>query len=114
MSALLASLHPLHKTDPAAKEQFFDPVKEMPKVRKYILERECPDLGFPPSCDVNLFFGFFFDGTNNNMKRDEGAHAHSNVARLYRAFPGGPDKNGSEAWLELTCKWPAKSSPYLS
>jgi hypothetical protein len=105
MSALLANLHHLHMTDPAKKEQFFDPVKEMPKVRKYILDRECPDLGFPPSCDVNLFFGFFFDGTNNNMKRDEAFHTHSNIARLYRAFPGGPDKNGSEAWPDLQSKY---------
>jgi hypothetical protein len=47
----------------------------------------------------------FFDGTNNNMKRDEGSETHSNIARLCRAFPGGPDKNGSEAWPDLKSKY---------
>jgi hypothetical protein len=105
MTALMASLHPSHLTNPADRDQFFDLAEEMPIVRKYILERECPDPSFPPSCNVNLFFGFFFDGTNNNMSRDEGAHAQSNVARLYRAYPGGKDEHGSEAWPDLESKY---------
>ena len=64
-----------------------------------------PHPGFPPPCDANLFFGFFFDGTNNNMKRDLAFHSHSNVARLYHAFPGGKDTHGSEAWPDLETKY---------
>ncbi|WFR78666.1 hypothetical protein P9875_23630 [Janthinobacterium rivuli] len=45
------------------------------------------------------FSAFFFDGTNNNMKRDMAFHAHSNVARLYRAFSGDKDTHGSDAKL---------------
>jgi hypothetical protein len=59
MTALMASLHPAHLTDPSDINQFFDSAKERPLIGKYIIDRECPDLGFPPSCDVNLFFGFF-------------------------------------------------------
>ena len=77
----------------------------MDEIIEFIKKRECPLPGFPPPCDVNLFFGFFFDGTNNNMKRDVPFHSHSNVARLYRAFPGGKDTHGSDAWL---CKLDAQ------
>ena len=66
----------------------------MDKIIKFMKTRECALPGFPPPCDVNLFFGFFFDGTNN-MKRDLAFHSHSNVARLYRAFAGGKDTHGS-------------------
>ncbi|MEF7614217.1 DUF2235 domain-containing protein [Aquincola sp. MAHUQ-54] len=32
-----------------------------------------------------IWVSFFFDGTNNNLERDRGLNAHSNVAVLYRA-----------------------------
>lgn len=40
------------------------------------------------SCNTNLFFGFFFDGTGNNYIAAERTKDHSNVARLYDYFPG--------------------------
>jgi hypothetical protein len=40
------------------------------------------------SCDTNLFFGFFFDGTGNNYVAAENTKDHSNIARLYDCFPG--------------------------
>ena len=40
------------------------------------------------SCNTNLFFGFFFDGTKNNYRLAAKANEYSNVARLYDAFPG--------------------------
>ncbi len=46
--------------------------------------KELPDL----PCSNNLFFGFFFDGTKNNYKNADINLAHSNVARLYDAYPG--------------------------
>ncbi|CDG84816.1 hypothetical protein GJA_4206 [Janthinobacterium agaricidamnosum NBRC 102515 = DSM 9628] len=101
MTAFLADVYPLVKNDPANFSHFFDQGQEAPILREFILSRECPIPGFPPACIANLFFGFFFDGPNNNLKRDVPLHAHSNVARLYRAFPGGKDAHGSDAWPEL-------------
>ena len=40
------------------------------------------------ACDQDIYLGIFFDGTNNNKFRDEPGKSHSNVARLYEAFPG--------------------------
>lgn len=54
-------------------------------------EREQPKLGAPgKSCETELFFGFFFDGTRNNYELADknGTRNHSNVARLYDCFPG--------------------------
>lgn len=51
--------------------------------------REYPPLGVPgKSCETNLFFGFFFDGTKNNYIQAEDVKNHSNVARLYDCYPG--------------------------
>ena len=99
MIAFLAKSYSVDKNDPSDKDRFFDGIDEMDKIIKFMKARECPLPGFPPPCDVNLFFGFFFDGTNNNMKRDVAFHSHSNVARLYRAFSGGKDTHGSDARL---------------
>jgi hypothetical protein len=105
MTASLASLYLVNTADPARRDEFFDGKREIPKLKEFIHNRECQDNHFPPSCDVNLFFGFFFDGTNNNLKRDRNSHSHSNVARLYSAFPGDRDDNGSEAWPDLDTKY---------
>lgn len=91
MTAFLAEIYPIDKTDPSDRDKFFDLINDLSKVLKFIKDRECPAPGFPPSCDANLFFGFFFDGTNNNMKRDVPVNSQSNVARLYLTFPGGKD-----------------------
>ncbi len=50
------------------------------------------------NCCQELFFGIFFDGTNNNEERDTKDHAQSNVARLSRTFP----KNEKKAILGYT------------
>jgi hypothetical protein len=51
--------------------------------------REQPLIGAPgKSCETNLFFGFFFDGTKNNYIQAETGKNHSNVARLYDCYPG--------------------------
>jgi len=42
------------------------------------------------TCETDIYIGVFFDGTNNNKYRDTPNFAHSNVARLYEAFPGRP------------------------
>ena len=52
-------------------------------------KREQPEFGKPgESCKINLFFGFFFDGTKNNYLDAETGKNHSNVARLYDCYPG--------------------------
>ncbi|MDN2715813.1 DUF2235 domain-containing protein [Janthinobacterium sp. SUN120] len=78
---------------------FFDGINEKDEIIELMKKRECPLPGFPSPCDVNLFFSLFFDGTNNNMEQDVAFHSHSNVARLYRAFPGDEDTHGSDVWL---------------
>ncbi|HJV53127.1 MAG TPA: DUF2235 domain-containing protein, partial [Noviherbaspirillum sp.] len=104
MTAYLVDKFDLQKCDPSKRVDFFNE-DDRHAIRNFEYFRECTDNQFPPSCDLNLFFGFFFDGTNNNLKRDRDAHAHSNVARLYSTFPGGKDKHGSEAWSDLKSKY---------
>jgi hypothetical protein len=106
MKAQLAWIFDLSiSTDPSNHKQFFNEKDQKDIYLDYVLTRECQNIGFPPSCDANLFFGFFFDGTNNNLKRDREKHSHSNVARLYEAFPGGADDNDSAPWPQLKEKY---------
>ncbi|MDZ5637397.1 MULTISPECIES: hypothetical protein [Janthinobacterium] len=65
MTDFLAESYSVDKNDPSDKERFFDGINEMDEIIGFMKKRECPLPGFPPPCDVNLFFGFFFDGTNN-------------------------------------------------
>ena len=39
------------------------------------------------TCGHQMFVGVFFDGTDNNMDRDKPKGAHTNVVRLYDAYP---------------------------
>ena len=43
------------------------------------------------TCTRVVEVGIFFDGTNNNMKRDLPQKGHTNVARLLQAYPDRPD-----------------------
>ena len=45
-------------------------------------------------CHDRIQIGLFFDGTNNNMERDEPLQKHSNVARLFKAYPDEQQKTG--------------------
>ena len=68
--------------NPANFELFFA-ADDADRINKDTQRKECSAPGqFPPPCDVNLFLGLFFDGTNNNLKRDRPWHTQSNVARL--------------------------------
>ena len=93
MSSMLASPmdgEGLDCTDPANKESFFS-IHERNVVLKPLERREFPPFGnSDASCDTNLFFGFFHDGTRNNYGASlrEKNHTQSNVARLYSCFPG--------------------------
>lgn len=69
------------------RDKFFAE-SEVKEIRRLEI-RETQRLGQPGvSCNTNLFFGFFFDGTKNNYVLAENAKNHSNVARLYDCFPG--------------------------
>jgi hypothetical protein len=66
----------------------------------------------PPSCltcEEDIFLGFFFDGTNNNKYRDTPEYCHSNVARLYEAYPG----KGTMSQLTVPGGTGKADEPYL-
>lgn len=69
--------------------------------------RERPAIGVPgESCKSNIFLGFFFDGTRNNYALSEqaGNFTHSNVARLFDAYPG--QTIAPLVMLNERVKWP--------
>lgn len=111
MSAIFCKPLPFTATDPANINEFFDATTELRKINKIIESRECPDLGVkPPACSVNLSFGFFFDGTNNNLDRDRRTFNHSNVARLYLAFPGS---DHGTPWPDAKTRYPHYFRTYI-
>lgn len=91
--------------NPSNFHAFFSKADQSKISSEYVWTRECTDPAHPPSCDLNLFFGYFFDGTNNNLKRDRPTHGQSSIARLYEAFPGSRDDHGSEPWPDLQSKY---------
>ena len=50
------------------------------------------------TCRINLKVAFFFDGTGNNIEADIGTDEHSNVARLFRAYPQDRIEQGIYAY----------------
>lgn len=44
------------------------------------------------TCGVNFQWGFFFDGTNNNLIRDTPHLSQSNIARLYDVYEVDPER----------------------
>lgn len=87
MSSKLCSILPESYTSAINPEKFFN-LDELDIIEK--LERRGQSkIGAPgASCNANLFFGFFFDGTQNNYHLAAKANEFSNVARLYDTFPG--------------------------
>ncbi|AXE30511.1 hypothetical protein DK842_11745 [Chromobacterium phragmitis] len=79
--------------------KFFDSL-DRGVIRKYE-QRELPPIDNPnASCDFNLFFGFFFDGTRNNYNLCTENEGFSNVARLYDTYPGQ-----AEPGAKKHCLW---------
>lgn len=73
--------------NPCDRDSFFSDM-EINDLRKWE-KREFPGVCTPnASCDFNLFFGFFFDGTRNNYNLCTKNEGFSNVARLYDTYPG--------------------------
>lgn len=78
---------PKNFADILEKDKFFSP-DELHVLRGYE-KREQPEFRKPgESCKLNLFLGFFFDGTKNNYHDAQTVLNHSNVARLYDCYPG--------------------------
>jgi len=89
-------------TNPCDYFSFFS--KEEDRVIEKHQKRELPPITNPAaSCDFNLFFGFFFDGTRNNYNSCTRNEGYSNVARLYDTYPGQvvPDViSGDPSWQD--------------
>lgn len=93
--------------NPADLKGFFSG-PDIDNINEKFQQREAARRGAPDqSCTNNLFLGFFFDGTRNNYALDEESRqqTHSNVARLFDAFPGrriapGRVIRSSTAWPE--------------
>lgn len=78
---------PKQAVDPCNFRSFFTD-DERSDLQEYE-KRELPPPANPgTSCDFNLFFGFFFDGTRNNYNLCQKNEGYSNVARLYDCYPG--------------------------
>jgi hypothetical protein len=87
VSAQLCKFLPDNYVRAANLKEFFSTAEqdklEANEEREYI-----PNNVSGKSCNTNLFFGFFFDGTKNNYTLAEKTKEQSNVARLYDTFPG--------------------------
>ena len=87
---------------PCKKDTFFSQ-SDLDKLVIYE-NRELPPITNPAaSCDFNLFFGFFFDGTRNNYNSCTRNEGYSNVARLYDTYPGQVVQgviSGDQSWQD--------------
>lgn len=82
------------------KFRFAGPCREIPSDLDFREQRKaCQRMGEKAGtdCSIELFFGFFFDGTRNNMAVSEKAddHTHTNIARLYSVFDDSRDPSYS-------------------
>jgi hypothetical protein len=87
-------------TKTSSLEEFFAK-DELDILEKF--QREQQQVIADSPCSNNLYFGFFFDGTKNNYKKANINLAHSNVARLYDAYPGisvEPSLSRDTKWVE--------------
>jgi hypothetical protein len=71
-----------------------------------------PILGDTLKCEVPLNIGVFFDGTNNNAKRDEPERLHTNVVRLFNAHPDAEAKNHLERLGHYRIYVPGVGTPF--
>ncbi len=80
----MSALNPLPPSSSSLKARDFQRMTEAyAKAEKVSADK--------PSCTKRIWVGLFFDGTNNNMERDRPEKGHSNVVRLFDAFPDRPN-----------------------
>lgn len=90
-AVLISPVDVQSNANPSNFERFFSQAERDLLRDQFQRPRETVPLCQPGnSCENNLFLGFFFDGTRNNyaLSEESGNHTHSNVARLYDAYPG--------------------------
>lgn len=108
MTASLCSLIPSEFVDAEDFEKFFNK-REVSLIRNTLEPRENLAISDPRrSCETNLFFGFFFDGTKNNYRNAAVGNDFSNVAHLYNCFPGQSVKSV----LDEKTDWKHEPSKY--
>lgn len=76
------------------KFRFAGPCREIPTDLNFREQRTaCQNTGGKANtdCSIELFCGFFFDGTRNNMYRSGDDGSDTNVARLFNVFDDGLD-----------------------
>jgi Uncharacterized alpha/beta hydrolase domain (DUF2235) len=80
---------PTGKIHQVGSVQKAEPPASKAKERLQRQETKPSDLSAKPTaalpCCINLTVNFFFDGTGNNMKTDEGTQETSNITRLFLA-----------------------------
>ena len=69
-------------------EKFFGEADILNIKRKWESREMLGRINPKESCNTNLFFGFFFDGTKNNYRNAIAGNDFSNVAHLYNSYPG--------------------------
>jgi hypothetical protein len=97
--------------DPVEFKKFFSDQDQRDIEKDFTRPRETVPIGQPgKSCENNLFLGFFFDGTRNNyaLSEESGKPTHSNVARLYDAYPGR--RIAPERVLKASVQWPNEAA----
>ncbi|WP_205836539.1 T6SS phospholipase effector Tle1-like catalytic domain-containing protein [Iodobacter violaceini] len=68
--------------------------KELALPPSEIMKRICSaEPATPTSCKLDVAISLFFDGTNNNMQRDEADLSHSNIVRLFKSHKATNVKN---------------------
>ncbi|RBL83890.1 hypothetical protein DDE05_27425 [Streptomyces cavourensis] len=82
------------------KFRFAGPCREIPTDLDFQEQRKaCQKMGEKAGtdCSIELFFGFFFDGTRNNMYVSDKArdNTQTNVARLHNVFDDKKDPSYS-------------------
>ena len=105
MSIVLSPAAPANYSNAADRNVLFSK-DEIKIIDRDFTPRELPKTGI--SCETNLFFGLFFDGTRNNYLDAETGNDHSNVARLYDCFPG----RGVPGVLPSSTDWKFKPEHY--
>lgn len=84
----------------SARFRFAGPCREIPSALNFQEQRKaCHLMGEKAGtdCSIELFFGFFFDGTRNNKDTSDtaGDHTHTNIARLWSVFDDRVDPSYS-------------------
>lgn len=110
-AVLISPVDVQSNANPSNFERFFSQAERDLLRDQFQRPRETVPLCQPgKSCENNLFMGFFFDGTRNNyaLSEESGKHTHSNVARLYDAYPGR--RIAPARVIQATPQWPNEAA----